>query len=939
MSNETSFVVPSLTKDNYDNWCIRMKALLGAYEAWDPVKNGVDENDTSAKKKDQKALSLIHQSLDEKMFEKIAAATTSKQAWETLQASFKCVDKVKKVRLQTLRGEFESLRMRDSESISDYISRILTITNQMKRYGEDISLDSKFNYIVVAIEESKDLDNMTIDELAGSLQAHEERMLKPIQESVEQVLKANLSLKETNQGICHRGRGHGGSRGQSRGRGHGRGERSDKNTSYNERSQNSNKGRTRGRGRNHGGNTPNQMGYDKSKVEYFSCHRLGHYAWECRNKVEETNNFVESSNVKEDGDSTLLLACKTNQNKNEDRWYLDSGASSYICGRKKLFVELDESTCGDITFGDYLKVQVKGKGTILNRSKDGSHQLISNVFYVPAMRSNILSLGQLLEKNYDIHLKDKCLTMKDGNVRMIAKVPMTKNRIFFLNIQSGVPMCLKSCYKDLSWLWHMRFGHLNFDGLKLMSKGKMVKGMPSIDHPNQLCEGCCFGKQARKSFPKESLTRAQHLFELIHSDVCGPINPSSFGVFFEDKIGGVGIFKRFKLMVEKQSGYQIKAFRSDRGGEFTTNKFKAFCKEHDIYRPMTTPYSPQQNGVAERKNRTILNMVRSMLESKNMPNKYWVEAVSCAVYLMNRCHTKSIRGITPQEAWSVYKPSVSHLRVFGSIAYMHIPNVKRTKLDNKSEKYLFIGYDQSSKGYKLHKPITGNIVISRDVEFDEEGVWEWSTSKRETEYSTFFDDDEEEEDSTETNTPPPTPLTQNAQVDEAISSERPRKFRSLRDIYDAPEEVNFSNFTQNCLIVETEPLSYEDATHERKWRKTMDEEIKAITKNDSWELVPLSKDKNAIGVKWVYKIKRNEKGEIEKYKARLVAKGYKQKTGIDYDEIFASVARLESIWLIISLAAQNHWKIHQMDVKSAFLNGVLKEEVYITQPPGYVVQG
>ncbi|KAL2235602.1 UNVERIFIED_CONTAM: Retrovirus-related Pol polyprotein from transposon TNT 1-94 [Sesamum indicum] len=139
--------------------------------------------------------------------------------------------------------------------------------------------------------------------------------------------------------------------------------------------------------------------------------------------------------------------------------------------------------------------------------------------------------------------------------------------------------------------------------------------------------------------------------------------------------------------------------------------------------------------------------------------------------------------------------------------------------------------------------------------------------------------------------------------------------------------------------VKTEPLSYEDATHERKWRKAIDEEIKPITKNDTWELVPLPKDKNAIGVKWVYKIKRNAKGEIEKNKAILVAKGYKQKIGTDYNEVFAHVARLESIRLIISLATQNHWKIHQIDVKFTFLNGVLKEEVYITQPLGYVVQG
>ncbi|KAL0443712.1 UNVERIFIED_CONTAM: hypothetical protein Slati_2093900 [Sesamum latifolium] len=183
MPNGTPFVVPTLTKENYDNWCIRMKALLGAYEVWDSVEKGAEE--TMLRKKDQKALTLIHQGLDEKMFEKVATATTSKDAWDILQASFKGADKVKKVRLQTLRGEFESLHMKDSKTISDYMSRVLAITNQMKRYGEDMkddrivgkilrSLDPKFNYVVVAIEESKDLDAMTVDELAGSLQAHED---------------------------------------------------------------------------------------------------------------------------------------------------------------------------------------------------------------------------------------------------------------------------------------------------------------------------------------------------------------------------------------------------------------------------------------------------------------------------------------------------------------------------------------------------------------------------------------------------------------------------------------------------------------------------------------------------------------------------------------------------------------------------------------------
>ncbi|KAL0443704.1 UNVERIFIED_CONTAM: Retrovirus-related Pol polyprotein from transposon TNT 1-94 [Sesamum latifolium] len=294
-------------------------------------------------------------------------------------------------------------------------------------------------------------------------------------------------------------------------------------------------------------------------------------------------------------------------------------------------------------------------------------------------------------------------------------------------------------------------------------------------------------------------------------------------------------------MVENQSGFRIKALRSDRGGEFTSNEFKIFCEQNGIHRPMTTPYSPQQNGVAERKNRTILNMARSMLKCKNMPKEYWAEAISCAVYLM-KSYTKSVHEKTPQEAWSGYKPVVTHLRVFGSIAYTHISHQKRTKLDDKSARYVFIGYDQNSKGYKLYNPSNGKIEISRDVEFDEEGVWEWNDQNKNDHYSPFFDD--EEEDMVQPITPPSTPPPQNIQADEASSK--------------------------------TEPVDFNDAARDEKWRNAMDEEIKAIENNDSWELESLPKGKNTIGVRWVYKIKRNAKGEIENTKQDWALYGLKQ---------------------------------------------------------------
>ncbi|KAH9681167.1 hypothetical protein KPL71_026862 [Citrus sinensis] len=172
-------------------------------------------------------------------------------------------------------------------------------------------------------------------------------------------------------------------------------------------------------------------------------------------------------------------------------------------------------------------------------------------------------------------------------------------------------------------------------------------------------------------------------------------------------------FKKYKAAVEKESGYHIKAMRSDRGGEFTSNEFIEFFEANGIRRPLTVPRSPQQNGVEERKNRTILNMARSMLKSKRLPKKFWAETVACAVYLSNRSRTISVWGKTPQQAWSGRKPGITHLRVFGIIAHVHVLDKSRAKLDDKSEKFIFIGYDNNSKGYKLYNPNNGKIVISR----------------------------------------------------------------------------------------------------------------------------------------------------------------------------------------------------------------------------------
>jgi transposase InsO family protein len=337
----------------------------------------------------------------------------------------------------------------------------------------------------------------------------------------------------------------------------------------------------------------------------------------------------------------VLLASKEADSNNESVWYLDTGASNHMCAYKHMFTEIEEIVEGHVSFGDASKEKVKGQDEILIQCKDENERFILNVYYVPDMKSNILILDQLLERGYMVFMKERTLYLRDQDNRLLAQVEMIKNRMFKLNLMNVQARCLKACVEYMTWLWHLRFGHLNFDGLRQLSNKRMVKNIPHIDHSDKLCEACVLEKHPRNSFPKEASYRAKKMLELVHTDICGPITPNSLGkhqyfitfiddfsrrtwvYFLKEKSEAFFVFKKFKVLVENLSDECIKTLRSDRGGEFTSKEFVNFCEKKGIRRFLTAPYSPQQNGVAERKNRTILDMVRSMLKSKNMPKEFF----------------------------------------------------------------------------------------------------------------------------------------------------------------------------------------------------------------------------------------------------------------------------------------------------------------------------
>lgn len=595
-------------------------------------------------------------------------------------------------------------------------------------------------------------------------------------------------------------------------------------------------------------------------------------------------------------------------------------------------------------------------GDVLISKKDGSNALLSDVLFVPGMKSNLVSIGQLVEKGFKLKCEEGVLELFDQQGKRMLKIPLAQNRTFQVDLSVTESQCMSAEILDSdTWLWHLRLGHLNFKGMNMLRSKGMVRGLPSITIPKKVCENCIFSKQPRSSFSSFTHSRSQNLLDVVYSDCCGPFDTPSLGnnkyfVSFVDEFSRklwlymlklksevFETFKIFKSMVEKQTGRSIKILRTDGGGEFCSTEMSNYCKEHGIVHEITAPYTPQHNGIAERRNRTVLNMVRSMLRSKQLPHKFWGEATTTAAYVLNRCPTQRLIGMVPEEAWTGRKPSVSHFKVFGSLCFKHVPDQRRKKLDSKSEVMIFVGYNPTGS-YRLYDPNAHQIVYSRDVYVDEQRSWKdytenFSVSRRQVQLS--WDNSEVIND----------PARFNHDASPAGVRGRPVRNRQqpvrLQDYELFPDNAvtNDGDLIHLALQSDIESVSFDEAINSEVWRKAMAEEIESIERNKTWELVVLPQNKNPISVKWVYKTKLNPDGTISKHKARLVARGFLQEQGIDYKEVFAPVARFETIRLIVALANLNHWDLWQLDVKSAFLNGPLDEEVYIMQPPGYERKG
>ncbi|GJT07500.1 retrotransposon protein, putative, ty1-copia subclass [Tanacetum coccineum] len=415
------------------------------------------------------------------------------------------------------------------------------------------------------------------------------------------------------------------------------------------------------------------------------------------------------------------------------------------------------------------------------------------------------------------------------------------------------------------------------------------------------------GKMARKPYTHQ-VERAKDLLGLIHTDVCVPFKimsrkgASYFVTFTNDfnRYGYVYLLKHkqvFQKEVENQLGKTIKSLHSDRGGEYMSQEFLNHLRDHGIIAHRTPPYTAQHNGVSERRNRTILDMVRSMMSQTTLPKSFWDYALETAACILNfqlrrlkRHHTKSIKCI-------------------------------------------FIGYPKETMGYSLYYPPENKVLVAWNAKFLENSLITQEASGSLEDLEIIQEEDTHPSIDTSLNHE-----EDDLEIDEPQSDIIPIR-RSTRTRH-APDRM--------CLYIDAEehelgdlgePANYKAALldlESDKWLSAMNVKMQSMKDNEVWDLVELPPDGKTVGSKWLFKKKTDMDGVVHTYKARLVAKGYTQTLGIDYEETFSPVADIRAIRILIAITAFYDYEIWQMDVKTAFLNGYLSEEVYMEQPEGFV---
>ncbi|KAF4622418.1 hypothetical protein D9613_009127 [Agrocybe pediades] len=690
-----------------------------------PGKPTAEEIEAQTKwdKGDRKARCRIELSISDAEIVHVMGARTAREMWDQL-----CTVKETKGTLGVLATRRALFRTQAEEGfdMSEHVSKLRQLQEELHIMGSVISDEDFVMILLTSLPES--WENYASSFLGSSSNRPTVRSQELVGILMEEYRRRKEKGGETVGGTSLQARGNGGrfSRGG------------------------------KGSGKSDGG--------DKDK-ECYNCHKKGHISKDCWAKgggregqgpkgrkgphrgrsnqareEEEDNNSATLNNV------TYMSYSSTNSSPiSKYDWFLDSGTTSHICAIREAFIEYQPLSHSTIRGVGKTPAVALGRGSILvDFDVNGeiiTHRL-QNVLHVPEAENCLLSLGRFEEKdgNYVV-FRDRMCALLDGKDRLVG-TGAKQGGLFLLHARARLPGQDRANFaasKNLTWdQWHRRFGHVAVSSLQRLERQQLVEGF-SVDPssiPSPSCEACIQAKLAHKSFPSEAQNRANAPGERVMSDVWGPIGVKSIGgwsyfiTFVDDckRFNSLG-FLRLKSeaadrieehgeKVKQRFGKYPSYMRFDNGKELVNQRIRTWAAKNGIEIETTAPYSPSQNGVAERYNRTLLELARAMLIARNLPSFLWDEAVSYANYIRNRVPTRALDGSTPYEGWFGKKPDVSHLREFGCDVWI-LDEAKKTKLHPRSKKMVFVGFNDGSKSVRYYDSQHRSIKTSRNFVFNE----------------------------------------------------------------------------------------------------------------------------------------------------------------------------------------------------------------------------
>lgn len=695
----------------------------------------------------------------------------------------------------------------------------------------------------------------------------------------------------------------------------------------------------------------------KTNVRCYKCKQPGHYKNQCTNNENNQSNFTKNARKQTNAFSAVFLSGDFNKSE----WYIDSGASSHLTAMESWIMNKRSIQEKEIIVANSNKLKVSCIGDVKIVTKTDACEFdvpVKDVLCVPELTTNLLSVSQLIKNNNQVSFSENGCSVYNKDGQLVAQAVLT-NGVYKLMMPENV---LAACGAVSSELWHRRLGHVNSQYLNQMTSAvEGIKLSEKSDTSKSSCPVCCQGKQSRLPFTNVG-TRSTEKLALVHTDICGPMEVMSMGgskyfllfvddytryifvYFLQNKNQALKCFKNFKALVENQLNKKIKTLRSDNGLEFCNREFDTYLQNEGINHQKTNPYTPEQNGLCERTNRTVVEKARCLLFDSGLGKEFWGEATNTAVYLQNRTVASGLSGKTPFEMWTGTKPDLSHLRVFGSNVMVHIPKEKRKKWDKKSEIHILVGYPDNVKGYRIYNPRNKTVTTSRDVIIMEHKQNTDVTIPVQESFQRQSDTEEDIEEISSTD-------TSSSQLSDADTTFVPSEYEECEDETSlknrSPKPVRERKKTDrygysNMCITEEIPddasgLSLDEALNgpeKEQWLKAVNEEIQCFEDNNAWELVDIPVSGTVVKCKWVLKKKFDSDSNV-RYRARLVAKGFMQKKGVDYDETFSPVVRHATLRLLFALAIKLNLDITHLDVTTAFLNGDLEETIFMQKPEGF----